>query len=77
MLHAAPPLPLLPTAPPFAPPPAPLQAVRLEELTAGLEGRGLLDDVDLDLDLGDDDDVEDADLAGGCPLSWRHRGAAT
>jgi hypothetical protein len=37
-----------------------LQAVRLEELTAGLEGRGLLDDVDLDLDLGDDDD----ELAG-------------
>jgi hypothetical protein len=37
-----------------------LQAVRLEELTAGLEGRGLLDDVDLDLDLGEDDELAGA-----------------
>ena len=34
--------------------PAPAQAVRLTELTAQLEARGLLDDVDLDLNLDED-----------------------
>ena len=71
-------LPLPPSAAQRAPRAAclSLQAVRLEELTAGLEGRGLLDGVDLDLDLGEDDELAGA-LAELAPSRRRSSGRAS